>query len=173
MNIRRHMNIRIFGSILVLVLLATVMIGQADEMQKHPTSGQKWGEAACGAQLSIGLSTNVIAINEKMELSAQIRNISTNRITVIVSDALVNDFTVYLTDVSGKIRIIAKPSGAVIAVLPAIDINPGESHSWTIPVAMGTNVNAGFYAVKATRNVKTAMGDCELASNSLDVQLML
>ena len=165
------MKIKLFYTMLMMMLWAGTCVAQPNSLQDQSKEVTKWGNAVEGVQLSVSLTNNVVGVGLTTTLLAQIRNISTNTITIIVSDTLVSDFTVYLTDNSKRIYKIAEPSGAVFAVSPPIDIGPGESHSWTIPLTIGKNIEPGNYILKASRHFRMKVADCELVSNSLVVQI--
>ena len=141
----------------------------------------KWGNAVKGVQLSVSLTNNIVAAGSIITLFAQIKNSSTNPISVYVKDPR-SDFDVYITNKSGKVfKISPDPdtNSPVYAIFAPIFINAGESHEWIIPEIIGKDVASGDYILKVTKRVgeNHSFGKngnyFELVSNSLDVQIKL
>jgi uncharacterized membrane protein len=146
------MKLRLFNAILMLTLWTLICMAQPNSSQDQSKEVTKWGNAVEGVQLSVNSTNNIVVVDSTTTLFARIRNLSTNTITLTVSDLRVNDFTVYLTDSSKNIYKIAEPSGAVFAVFPPINITPGESHILTISLTVDKNIEPGDYTLKATRH---------------------
>lgn len=149
------------------------------QSQDQPKEVTKWGNAVKGVQLSVSLTNNVVAVGSTISLFAQIKNSSTNPISVYVKDPR-SDFVVYITNKSRKVfKISPDPdtNSPVYAIFTPIFINAGESHEWIIPETIGKDVALGDYTLKVTKRVgeNRSIGEngsyFELISNSLDVQI--
>jgi uncharacterized lipoprotein YajG len=166
------MKIKLFYAMLMMNLWAGTCIAQPNNLQYQSKEVTKWGNAVEGVQLSVSLTNNIIVVGSTITLSAQIKNLSTNSITVYVKDPR-SDFVVYVTNKSGKVfKLSPEPdNSATYAIVFPISINSGESRVWSIPVTVGKDIELGNYALKVTKRFERNGNYFELVSNSLDVQI--
>lgn len=155
---------------LLTILAFFLLFGEHVAAQNSATAFTSWGDPVQDVQLSISMSNTFITVSSKTSLLAEIKNSSTNIVEVIISDPLVNDFTVFLTD-SKHSYIIAEPSGAVSGIMPPVFISPGESRRWVVVLNIGNNIEPGAYTIKANRHFKISGRDLKLVSNALEVKL--
>ena len=164
------MKANLFIPILIVNLINVVFFKDFTWAQAPFADQAKWGGAVQGVQMSVSLTNHVLAVGSKAALLAEIKNSSTNVVTVFVSDPIVNNFTVSLTN-SEKTYIIAEPSGAISAIFPPINIPSGETRNWEVTLTIGKDVQPGDYTLKATRSFKTQGTDFQLVSNFLKVRV--
>jgi hypothetical protein len=156
---------RIFGTLCTVVLCLNICIAQSNNSQ----TATNWGMKVQGVQLSIAISNNIIDIGATIVMSAQIRNLSTN-IIHMVETGPVTDFDVLLTNNSGKFYKLT-PKQLINTYRFPVDLNPGESRDWVMPVTIGKDIELGNYTLKATRPFYIGKSGFELESNLLNVQI--
>ena len=127
---REFMIKAIFAIILVAGLWADDSQARANELQTN----NNWGSPVCGVQMSINISNNVIDVGSGFVINIEIRNSSTNTISLGESNPE-KDFTVLLTDKSGKTYQLTRTDPFFTRLL-RMDLKPAESHDWTLSVGI-------------------------------------
>lgn len=164
----------LLGALLIMGFLGdNTLFAQPDGSQTK----ELWGKSACGLQISITVSNNIIAAGSNFVLTIKMKNSSTNVIESGESSPE-TDFKVFLIDDSGK-KYQLTPSVFSYTRLLRIILKPGEVRSWSLFLGVNKyyeqpgfnpsfkNIPSGKYTLKATRTYLP----CEIESNVLEIQI--
>jgi hypothetical protein len=127
-------------------------------------------------QLSIFLTNNIITAGTNVFLQCQIKNSSSNMISLRHPLALPNDTHLFLINNSGK-TIELTPSSIIGIGSEMIGsvIKADKIYEWVNPFEIGTNVETGEYKLEAIRYIHSINGTnyqgSKLISNLLKVQV--
>jgi hypothetical protein len=151
-------------------MFCVVAIGTAQTTLSQE-SLTNFGVSVNGVALSIDLTNRVLVVNSVIKLSAQIKNESTNAISVTESYGR-EYFTVFLSSDSGKThrqltRKASGPSGRPYEKSVPI----GGEADRIIPITITKDIEPGEYALVATRRYWSGDSSFELVSNLLKVQI--
>jgi len=110
-----------------------------------------------GIQLSIRMSTNVVAVGLPVTVHAKISNESTNTVYIFHSGRLPHDFGVIVTDESGKKldltpKIQRQPVNADFGSLN-LDVPPGTARENDVRVTFEKQLAPGNYRLEFTREI--------------------
>ena len=155
---------------LKFIMFCVVAIGAAQTTLSQQ-SLTNFGDSVNGVTLSIDLSNRVLVVHSVIKLSAQIKNESTNAISVTESYTPVYS-TVFLSSDSGKIhrQLTPKASGPYGRPYEKSIAIGGEA-DWIIPITITKDIEPGEYALVATRRYWSGDSSFELVSTLLKVQI--
>jgi hypothetical protein len=161
---------RIPISVLVINLFANVCIAEVEGSQMITN----WGENINGAQLSIGVSNNIVRAGSTTVFYTRTKNSSTNLIRIIPQ--FIASYT--LTNNSGKtyhaVPVMLKRLD-VITANPALnlDVSPGEIREWSVLIQFDQDMELGEYLFSPiTEDITTVDNKvCTLISNSPKVRI--
>jgi hypothetical protein len=129
-----------------LVLLVLISSGWAAEPRGSPTSGAE--DATCPATLAVKVETNILSASSEARVFVVLKNVSTNTIFWLDKYPQINNFTVTVSDNSGRSYPLTPP-----AQRPRIkhrQLEPGASHEWSIPLRASSSIPAGDYELSVT-----------------------
>jgi hypothetical protein len=140
-----------------------------------------WGKQIQGVQMSIALTNNVIPYGSSFTIFIEMKNSSTNIISMGESIPE-TDFIVSLADDSGRMYQITRSPFAFTRMMQA-KLNPGQTRNWTLfaevnkyyetpgIVATKKNVPIGDYTLVATRKFGIGNNFFKIESNHLTIQI--
>jgi hypothetical protein len=162
------------GATIIIACIFAVELGFSQ-------SDHNWGQSSCGAQLSIGLNTNILKPGSPMTFYVRIKNSSAN--TIKINPKLLEDHFI-LTDSIGRTYRVT-PMFIIDDSMPFNPtVNAREVREWPLRVRFGvynapgdavfSQIEPGNYVLEPiTRDIITADGKaCTLTSNSLDVKVV-
>jgi hypothetical protein len=157
--------------ILILTVVFSATIGRAQTNDSQTVTN--WGKSVRGVELSITLSNVVVTVGKPFALHCQIKNSSTNVVTMNYTGQPIYDFKVSLVSNSGKVYDLTPESKIPRALFlnTFIGINPNETYECNIPLQLGSNVPPGKYKFKVTREISIQKKWYTLVSNLLKEQV--
>ena len=159
----------IFAAVFVAVLVGTAC--DAQSILTDTDTNINWGQSVNGVRFSIDTITNVIPSRSIVVVNAQIKNTSTNKVTV-KETAPWKDFSVWLEDASGEKYLLSDNTKSITEDRNFIKtIRPGELDKWEIRLTLREEIKVGNYTLKATRKIKLAGEEFIVESNSFKIQI--
>jgi hypothetical protein len=162
--------IKSFNIFIALILWATACIAQ----QTNPQTGNSdWGKPVCDVQMSITLTNRVVAFDSPAILQCEIRNLSTNVISVQDTGEPIYDFNVSLISNSGKTTHLTPKNKVPRSIFMNlfVGINPNKSYTCDIPLSLDSTIVVGAYEIEVTRAIMVKKKRYVLVSNLLNVQI--
>jgi hypothetical protein len=133
-----------------------------------------WGANNCGAQLSIGVSNNVVRAGSTTIFYTRTKNSSTNVIRITPRPLAPYFLTNSLGKVYQAVLMMPKLPSIIDANPPAnLYVSPGEIREWSVWIKFDNDMEPGdYFFSQITEDITTVDGNvCTLMSNSLKVHI--
>jgi hypothetical protein len=156
----------------ILTLVSLVFLGviACNAQSANSETNKCFGKSIDGVQMAITLNTNVIIAGSMIGITAEIKNSSTNAISMGETGPA-SDFDVSLGNDSGNKYKLTDTHPLILHYSLRIKLNAGESRDWLIPVTVGKDVTNGVYSLKAKRKFTMNGEVFSLESNLLKIQI--
>jgi hypothetical protein len=127
-----------------------------------------WGKAVQGVQLSIVATNSVVAAGSSITVWTVITNTSTNVVRLVESRAE-TDYDLMATNSAGA-RYPLTPR-FIIGRRATVRLSPAKQYAISVPVSFPTTIEPGEYTLTASRGFESSVGNFELESNPLIIQV--
>jgi|ERR1035441_2409596 hypothetical protein len=156
-------------SISRLLLSVTLLADLVAVDKSYSQTVANWGPWVCGAQISIGLNTNLVKAGSTKTLYTWVHNGSTNAFRFDPNQSR----PYVITNASGKTYMVT-PIINYDLNIPNITVEPGQLREWSWTVTFGKDIGIGEYVfMPITRDITAAGGKvCTLTSNSIKVKVV-
>jgi hypothetical protein len=132
-----------------------------------------WGEPVEGVQMSIALTKLEIERGSSVKLQCQVRNLSVNPASLVITGNRRYDFGAVLVGHAGESYDLAPKDKSSKATFrnSLTGIKSGEIYRCDIPISLDSTIPAGTYQIKVTQTILAQNKINALVSNLLEVQI--
>jgi hypothetical protein len=152
----------------LVVIAAILQLGVCPAQQIATEKAVEWGKDVQGVRLSLTMTNKVIDIGSTVEITAIIKNASTNSIgfELIGTPA---DYDLILTNATKKLYHLTSPDDFDSSRWQSID--PGRENIRQITVTFKNNIAPGEYTLEASRVFGMKDHEYKLVSNPIKVRI--
>lgn len=149
----------------IFVLFAALLIN------KSFSQINQLDQSVSDVQLSIAATNNIFLVGTNSTIQCQIKNSSTNSISLDYPLMLPDDTHLFLTDEQGK-TVELTPSQIYGSSLIGPTVDQGKIYTWDKTFEIGTNINSGKYRLQAARVIHSKNGmNNKIVSNFLEIEI--